>query len=264
MKAIVFDIRLNSLYSIRMPFTWQSSLTYLVLPPSAVIGMLANALQRYKNDKNPLDYLDLIENDVFWTGSRLLTPCIIKSYTTSAIVKWEDKIGGKFTNALGREFAYSRQLQISAILKNNELLDDISKALKNSPLTCGDSESPVSLDSGVMIKDVTDETKKDETFETNFPVPFTKDTKIEGNGKVYLMHERCLKREANFPMVSYMVPIREEGKIISPSSLTIKISYERVFKIDNIGYVVTRQVVEEDRAKVVGKKSRKKRRKHEG
>ncbi|MGQ9510246.1 MAG: CRISPR-associated protein Cas5, partial [Thermodesulfobacteriota bacterium] len=53
MKALVFDIRVNSLYSIRIPFTWQSALTYPVLPPSAVIGMLANALQRYKNDKHP-------------------------------------------------------------------------------------------------------------------------------------------------------------------------------------------------------------------
>ncbi len=240
MKALVFNIRLNSLYSIRIPFTWQSALTYPVMPSSAVIGMLANALQRYKNNKHPLEYLNLIENDLLWAGSRLLSPCVIKSYTTSAIVKWEDKIGGKFTNALGREFAYSRQLQIAAILKNDELLDDISKALKNSPLTCGDSESPVSLDSETMIKDVNDKTRKDEVIPTEFPVPFTKETKIEdGNGKVYLMHERCLKRGDNFPMVSYMVPIREEGKIISPSSLTIKVSYERVFKIDDIGYVVT-------------------------
>ena len=50
MKAIVFTLRLNSLYSIRIPFTWQSALTYPLLPPSAIIGLIANALQRYKND----------------------------------------------------------------------------------------------------------------------------------------------------------------------------------------------------------------------
>jgi len=126
MKALVFDIRVNSLYSIRIPFTWQSALTYPVLPPSAVIGMLANALQRQKNNKHPLEYLDLIENDLLWAGSRLLTPCVIKSYITSAIVKWEDTLGGKFTNALGRQYAYSKKLQIAAIFKNEMPLNDIA------------------------------------------------------------------------------------------------------------------------------------------
>jgi CRISPR-associated Cas5-like protein len=187
MKALVFDIRVNSLYSIRIPFTWQSALTYPVLPPSAVIGMLANALQRNKNNKHPLEYLDLIENDLLWAGSRLLTPCVIKSYTTSAIVKWEDTLGGKFTNALGRQYAYSKKLQIAAIFKNDTLLNDIAEALKTSPLTCGDSESPISLDSEVSIKDVAEDIK-DESIQTEYPVPFTKDTKIEeGNGQVYLM-----------------------------------------------------------------------------
>ncbi len=109
MKAIVFSIRLNSLYSIRIPFTWQSALSYPLPPPSSIIGMLANALQRYKNNRHPLEYLTMIEDDLLWAGSRLLSPCVIKSYTTSAIVKWEDKIGGKFTNALGKQFAYSRK-----------------------------------------------------------------------------------------------------------------------------------------------------------
>lgn len=241
MKAIVFDIRVNSLYSIRIPFTWQSALTYPVLPPSAIIGMLANALQRYKNNKHPLEYLNLIENDLFWAGSRLLTPCVIKSYTTSAIVKWEDTLGGKFTNALGRQFAYSKKLQIAAIFKNDSLLSDIDKALKTSPLTCGDSESPISLDSEVMIKDVSDDIK-DETIQTEYPVPFTKETKIEeGNGQVYLMHERCRKSENKFPLVSYMVPIREEQKILQPSFLKIRITSEKMYRIQGLGDVLSRK-----------------------
>ncbi|MFN3740593.1 MAG: CRISPR-associated protein Cas5, partial [Thermodesulfovibrionales bacterium] len=121
----MFNIRVNSLYSIRIPFTWQSALTYPVLPPSAVIGMLANALQRYKNDKHPLEYLDMIENEILWAGSRLFTPCVIKSYTTSAIVKWEDTLGGKFTNAMGRQYAYSKNLQIAAIFKKGWDINDI-------------------------------------------------------------------------------------------------------------------------------------------
>jgi len=240
-KALVFDIRVNSLYSIRIPFTWQSALTYPVLPPSAVIGMLANALQRQKNNKHPLEYLDLIENDLLWAGSRLLTPCVIKSYITSAIVKWEDTLGGKFTNALGRQYAYSKKLQIAAIFKNDMLLNDIAEGLKTSPLTCGDSESPVSLDSEVMIRDVTEDIKE-ETVQTEFPVPFTKETNIvDGNGVVYLMHERCKKSSNNFPLVSYMVPVREEQRISRPSVLTIRVSKEKVFEIKGISNILSKR-----------------------
>jgi len=256
MKAIVFDIRINSLYSIRVPFTWQSALTYPVLPPSAVIGMLANALQRYKNNKHPLEYLALIENEILWAGSRLLTSCVIKSYTTSAIVKWEDTFPWKFTNALGRQYAYSKKLQAAAIFKSDTLTSNIANALKTSPLTCGDSESPISLDGEVMIKGVADDIK-DETIQTEYPVPFTKDTKIEdGNGQVYLMHERCMKKNKDFPLISYLVPLREERKILSPSYLKVKISDEKTFKIDGIGYILTRPSEVERKGKTTGKKSK--------
>lgn len=240
MKALVFDVRINSLYSIRMPFTWQSALTYPVLPPSAVIGMLANALQRHKNNKHPLEYLDLVEDNILWVGSRLLTPCVIKSYVTSAIVKWEDKLGGKFTNALGRQYAYSRKLQVSAIFNESTLISDVKDALKISPLTCGDSESPVSLESDVKPKNVTDISKG--IIQTEYPIPFTKDTRVvEGNGQVYLMHERCKKRGDNFPLISFMVPIREEQNILKPSSLTIEVSEEKALEIEGIGCVLLKE-----------------------
>lgn len=241
MKALVFDIRVNSLYSIRIPFTWQSALTYPILPPSAVIGLLANALQRYKNDSHPLEYLRRVESALEWAGSRLLAPCVVKSYTTSAIVKWEDAIGGKFTNALGRQFAYAKLLQVSAIFKNSTLLGDIAEAVKTTPLTCGDSESPISLESTPIIKDVT-ESDTDGSFLTYYPIPYTKGTIIEkGNGQVYLMHERCLKTGKNFPLVSYMVPIKEVNGIIKPSSLTVQISTEKVLEIADIGVVILRR-----------------------
>jgi CRISPR-associated Cas5-like protein len=239
-KALVFDITINSLYSIRIPFTWQSALTYPILPPSAVIGMIANALQRYKNNRHPLEYLKLIEDHVVWAGSRLLTPCVIKSYTTSAIVKWEDTLGGKFTNALGRQFAYSKKLQVAAIFKDDTLTNDVAEALKTTPLTCGDSESPASLENDVILTDVVEENK--EIVQTGYPVLFTKDTKlIEGNGQVYLMHERCMKAGANFPLTSYMVPIRDEQKIIKPSSLAIKTEGEKIIEIKGTGFIVLKK-----------------------
>ncbi len=113
-----------------------------MLPPSAVIGMLANALQRYKNDNHPLEYLGLIENDLIWAGSRLLAPCVIKSYTTSAIVKWEDTLGGKFTNALGRQYAYSKRLKVAAIFKDERIINDIKKAIKTVAINLWGTVNP--------------------------------------------------------------------------------------------------------------------------
>lgn len=257
MKALVFNIRVNSLYSIRIPYTWQSALTYPVLPPSAIIGMLANALQRYKNDKHPLKYLDLIEKEILWAGSQLLTPCVIKSYTTSAITKWESSLPWKFTNALGRQFAYSRQLQVVAVFQSDTLIAYIVQAVKTTPLTCGDSESPVSLEDDPLVKDVVELTGRS-SITTKFPVPFDKDTKIdEGNGKLYLIHERCKKQDDSFPLYSYMIPVREEGKILIPSYLTVAVSKQKVLEIKDIGYVVMRLIEREEKKKEIKRKSRK-------
>jgi len=239
MKAIVFTLRLNSLYSIRIPFTWQSALTYPVLPPSAVIGLVANALQRYKNDKHPREYLEKVEQEVVWAGSRLLTPCVIKSYTTSAITKWEEPVGGKFTNALGRQFAYSKNLQVAVIFKNyNSIIDEIAKSLITSPLTCGDSESPVTIDSSLMIKEVKEIAKEmtsNEIIETFFPIPFVKDIEIiDGKGQIYLMHERCHKKDNTYTLRNYIVPVKEEKRILKPTTLRIKGKNLNFYKIEDI------------------------------
>ena len=235
MKALILNVRLNSLYSIRIPFTWQSALTYPVLPPSAVIGLVANALQRYKNDKHPRKYLEEVEKEIIWAGSRLLTPCVIKSYTTSAITKWEDTIGGKFTNALGRQFAYSKNLQIAIIFKNNSLItNEITNALKISPLTCGDSESPICIEDLSETKEIEEITSQDQ-FETEFPVPFVKEIEIiEGSGQIYLMHERCLKKDGNYPLRSFIVPVKEVEGILQPTTLKIKGERLKVYRIKEL------------------------------
>lgn len=258
MKALAFNIRLNSLYSIRIPYTWQSALSYPILPPSAVIGILANAYQRYKNDKNPLKYLDLIEKNLVWAGSRLLSPCVIKSYTTSAIVKWKDKLGEKFTNALGRQFAYCKNLQILAIFKENGILMEVLNAIKKAPLFCGDSESLASLEGEIFIKDIKEDLKE-EISETSFPFPFDKDTKIvEGNGQVFFMHGRCKKVDKNFPLTAFIVPVREEKGIVYPSYLKVKITKEKPLRIDEIGDILLKEVKFENINSGIKKKIRKK------
>lgn len=228
MEALLFNITLNSLYSIRLPFTWQSALTYPILPPSAVIGLCANALQRLMNDRDPREYLQKLEEHIIWGGSRLLTPCVVKSYTTSAIVKWEDAIDGKFTNALTRQFAFSRNLECVVILKNSELTSDIKKALKNCPLTCGDSESPITIENEPEICQVK-ELSNTNCIETCFPLPFYQSIEIvDGKGQIFLMHENCLKKGEKFPLKSYIVPIDEKNKILSPTFVKIKLMGDEI------------------------------------
>lgn len=236
MQALVFRIRTNSLYSIRIPFTWQSALTYPILPPSAVIGIIANAIQRYKGDRHPRDYLAITENVITWAGSRLLGPCVIKSYTTSAIVKWEDIFPWKFTNALGREFAHTLRLEAIAIFREGELISEIMSALKTTPLTCGDSESPVTVEE-VVLREVSE--VHEEEVETSYPVPWVKDLKIiSGCGKLYLMHERCLKQGSIFPLKPYIVPLEEKGRILKPSKIKIVRAGAQCFRVEDTDTVV--------------------------
>jgi len=255
----VFTLRLNSLYSIRIPFTWQSALTYPVLPPSAVIGLIANALQRCKNDKHPREYLKKVEEEIIWAGSRLLTPCLIKSYTTSAITKWEDTVGGKFTNALSRQFSFSKNLQVIAIFKNNNLSLE-GEALLLSPLTCGDSESPVTIEDPPEIKD-TEEIVSKEVVETYFPVPFVKNIEIiDSGGQVYLMHERCLKRDERYLLRSYVVPLIEVKGILRPTILKVKGVGIKIYKIGDIPIYVIGLTEESEKSVSKRKISRNKKR----
>jgi len=221
MNALIINLRLNSLFSIRIPYTWQSSLTYPILPPSSIIGLLANALQRYKNNKHPLEYLKLIEENVISSNSKLLSPLIIKSYTVSTIVKWEEKISGKFTNALGRQFAFTQKLQVVTIFKDDFILSDIMKALKCTSITCGDSESPAIVEEIYYISDLTP--KSDNIIATVFPFRFENGVKIlSGSGRIFPFHERCLKVGKEFPLIMYLCPMKEKDNVLYPDKVQIQ------------------------------------------
>lgn len=238
MRALVFTLRLNSLYSIRLPFTWMSALTFPLLPPSAVKGLLANALQRYKNDKHPLEYLKLVEDAVVWAGSRLISPCVVKSYIVSVITKWEVNYGMKTTNALGRQFAFTKEMDVAVILKNENLLEDLIEALMSSPVTCGDSESAAAIKK-VFVKDVS--VVEGNIVSTGFPILYNENISLlEGSGRIYPMHEKCLKSEDGLPLLNYIVPLVEERGILKPARITVKVKNEavRVLSIEGVDNAV--------------------------
>ena len=240
MKAIALTIRLDSLYSIRIPYTWQSSLTYPLPPPSAIIGMLANALQRYKNDNPPLYYLDKIEENVIWVGARLLSPAVVKSYTTSAITNRDAKLGGKSTNALGRQYVFTKNVEVVAVIKEDNFIHELVCALQNAPITCGDSESIATIENiESFLK--TDEIKSKKDVETQFPIPFDpqKIEVIEGFGRLYLVHERCKKERNSFPLLNYLFPLREKNGVLHPAKFILRIKQPAsVLEIESKGIII--------------------------
>jgi CRISPR-associated Cas5-like protein len=215
MKVIICKLRLNSLYSIRIPYTWQSALSYPVLPPSAIIGIFANTLQRYKNDRFPLEYLKMVEENMEWVGCKLDSPVVVKSYTTSAITKWEIKIGDKSTNALSRQFVFGKSLKIAGIFSNDDFILEILSALEKVGITCGDSESLCSIEEITTEKAQKCELNTKEEIEVEFPIPFNFEEIeiLEGTGNLYLMHQKCDKGNSkHFPLKTYFYPLRmEEG-----------------------------------------------------
>lgn len=240
MKAVVATLRLNSLYSVRVPFTWQSSQTYPVLPPSSVIGLLANALQRYKNDRDPTYYLGLIDDNVVWAGSRLLSPATVRSYMTSAIVKWGPlDFPYKFTNALGREFAFAQKFEIASVFENSLLAEELLTALRHTPLYLGDSESAATVEE-VRIEEA-DYSSQSEA-ETFYPVPLKESNRlISGSGKVVLMHERCGRGGVPLPLHAYLVPVEERRKVYRPTSLRVLVDEDRIINIGGVGAVIKRE-----------------------
>jgi hypothetical protein len=96
-------------------------------------------------------------------------------------------------------------------------------------------------------------------MKTGYPLPFSKDTKIkDGNGRVYLMHERCKKRHISLYLRTYLIPIVEIQGICHPSTIKIERTNEKFFKIDEIDFVVAYDSSSESRLEKKTNKKRKK------
>jgi hypothetical protein len=181
-----------------------------------------------------------VEENVIWAGGRLLSPAVVRSYITSAITRWDVKLGGKSTNALGRQYAFTKNLEVVAVIKKDNFVRELVEALKKAPITCGDSESIATIeDIKSFLK--TDEIKAEKEVETSFSVPFNpqKVEIIEGFGRLYLVHERCKKKRKEFPLVNYVFPLKEENGILFPTVFTIRVKQPvSILRIESIGNVI--------------------------
>ena len=242
MQALLFAIRTGSLFSIRVPYTWQSALTYPLLPPSAVIGLLANALQRFRNDRPPLHCLSEVEDAVLWAGARLTGPAVVRSFTTSAITKWTMEAGGKATNVLGRQYVFARTLDAAAILNDGDLAGTLADALLSAPITCGDSESLSSVEAKPDLKAVAAcDFPAGDIVQPAFPFPvdLSQVEVVHGTGQLLLSHARCMKKGDDFALLTYFYPIEERDGVLHPSRVEIRARRPlRGYRIETVGDVI--------------------------
>lgn len=221
MFALICRVRFNSLYSIRIPFTWQSALTYPILPPSAIYGFLAHALLCSEDMKYPEEYLEEVEEKGIWVGSRLLTPCVVESYVVLNVIKWKSGFPRKFTNAMSRQFAYTRFMEVVAIFEDREIVDRLREALRKAPLYCGDSESLITVED-VRVRKVERTGKR--VIKTAYPFIWRENFELlSGRGKIYMMHDRCLKR-GELLLKPFIVPVEERGNFYIPTEIEIRLA----------------------------------------
>ena len=220
MKVLLFNLMPNSLFSIRIPFTWQSALTYPLPPPSTIIGMVANAIQRAESVKHPMDYLSECEQNIIWSAATLRgydsssVRIVLKSHIVSTIMRFDYELGGKGTNALGRQFGFVDGFIRCALLsENSEFLIRARNALLTSPVTLGDSESTATVISvsGPLEMDMAG----DKEFRSNYPVPLRVVDDIVEGGTIFWVHERCIAdvKKKDIPLYEHIFPIVENKGI---------------------------------------------------
>lgn len=144
-------LRPSSLYSIRLPYTYQSALTYPVLPPSAVQGLAANALQRAEGGY-PWEVAQKVESQLVAVHATLADRAVWGTYMMRGL-----KVEGAkdiSQDALPRSYVHSHAMDLWYFADSgagDELLRRIAKALASAPVTLGDSESlaaPCELEMG--------------------------------------------------------------------------------------------------------------------
>lgn len=141
----------SSLYSLRLPYTYQSALTYPVLSPSAIQGLAANALQRVEGT-SPSEAAKEVEGSVTAVHATLTGPAVWGTYLVRGLkVEGSKDIG---LDALPRSYAHTAAMDLwyfGQTAESGDLFRRMAAALTKVPLTLGDSESvaaPAEVETG--------------------------------------------------------------------------------------------------------------------
>jgi CRISPR-associated Cas5-like protein len=139
MYAIEFRIKPCSMYSIRVPFSYQCARTYPLPAASTLKGLCAHALWHFGAQRDsPVGVLRATHDAVKLATSRAAGPVAVSSCTVSQIT---GSSAEKKTNALLRQFAHTAAIDCLLAVEDSVLADSLAAALRCAPLYLGDSES---------------------------------------------------------------------------------------------------------------------------
>jgi len=208
-----------SLYSMRLPYTHQSALTYPLPPPSTILGMLAAALQRAE-DRPPLECLEEIEAGIETCASLVddKAPITARSCVVSLITKIKSAGSGKVTDALPRQFAHAHQVTIVAFSPDRELLERASHALQQAPITLGGSESLAAIKDTEIGQATVEQMEAGERITSRAYVPrdLLDPDSLQEHHSLFWVHEQCLDAEE---LAAYLFPVTLQGHTYRPVAL---------------------------------------------
>lgn len=221
MIAVEFRLKISSMYSIRVPYSYQCARTYPLPAPSTIKGLCANALWRkeYKkeNSESPVTILETIHKNSLGATSRAEQNIAVSSCTVSIVDL--SKKDGKKTNALLRQFAFTPYIDCMIAFKDGseDFAERIKDAIKAAPVYLGDSESLVSvLPESVNSVNRISPVNKDDKVEINTIVKFDyiENNSINEKGVVlYMQDDPCL---SDAILDRYIAPLKQQGDSYSP------------------------------------------------
>ncbi|MEO0211842.1 MAG: type I-A CRISPR-associated protein Cas5a [candidate division WOR-3 bacterium] len=225
MHVLGFKLLPSSLYSMRVPFTWQAAMSYPMPPPSVISGMLANVLWEAGKCAKPLEALGEVRKSVRGTWCGLVfrehkKPAISAFFGTVKTFFFDQTLTG---NILPRQFLFAPDgFRVFVASEDGEFLEKVKYALQHAPVYLGDSEGLAN----VMNVEVVDATEEKPNGMCDVSVYFRDDlaSGIDGDGgTLYWVNERAiLPGEKKEPMVSYLFPVIQRGKTFRPSKLLVR------------------------------------------
>lgn len=206
MIAVEFRLKISSMYSIRVPYSYQCARTYPLPAPSTIKGLCTNALWR-KEGGNPVELMETIHKASLGATSRAEQSIVVSSCTVRVVP----------SNALLRQFAFTPCIDCMIVLKEDDLGRRIADALKVSPVYLGDSESlvsviPESVSTDLHIEDINEGIEI--TVNSFFKFDFIKDKKI--NEKCLVLYMQTDPCAADAVLERYIVPLKQEGDSYKP------------------------------------------------
>lgn len=213
MHAIRLRFGLSSLFSIRVPYAFQSALSYPLPPPSALLGMAAAALAA-ADGVAPLAALAQIDGQVAGVTATASGPIALRSHVVRVV-----NFDGKKCNrdALPRQFGWTPD-PITAywVVEDPAFARHLAAALSTAPLTLGDSESLLHpLECTVLEAQRT-------VVEPGQPV--ASDGYLPqgllaspNRGTAYWVHERC---DGGAETTPYLFPVEPDRGLLVPCQVT--------------------------------------------